>query len=134
MARSAAKGRRVPPVRAPALTHLALRVHDLPRAVRFYRAVLGMRLAWRERGLAILRAGAFDLALAAERRGGKRLALSSVHFGWRVRSKGEVDRWARRLRAKGVELGSGPFDRDGGRAFYFRDPEGYSLEVYSEWK
>ncbi len=50
-----------------------------------------------------------------------------------VVEKSEVDTWWKYLKAKGVDVGDSPgAEGDGAvRAFGFKDPEGYSLEVFA---
>ena len=38
--------------------------------------------------------------------------------------------WAERLTGHGVALEKGPYDRSDGRSVYFRDPDGYVLEIF----
>ncbi|HKB15558.1 MAG TPA: VOC family protein [Planctomycetota bacterium] len=129
-ARSARRGG----LRAPALTHLAIPVRDVGRSLRFYRGTLGMTVAWREPGMVDLRAGpwadGFDLTLSEAPRADGR--SSPIHFGWRLPSAREVGRWEARLRSAGVTIEARRRERDGGTGIYFRDPDGYELEVYAE--
>jgi catechol 2,3-dioxygenase-like lactoylglutathione lyase family enzyme len=121
-------------LRAPAVSHLAIPVRRLARSIRFYRGVLGMEIAWHHRGMADLRAGrrtsGFDLTLTQDRRADGR--ASPIHFGWRLASPREVGRWETRLRAAGVRIEGRRAEGDGGLGIYFRDPDGYELEVYAE--
>ena len=34
------------------------------------------------------------------------------------------------MKAKGVPIDKGPYDRSDGRGIYFRDPDGYVLEIF----
>jgi len=43
----------------------------------------------------------------------------------------QVDAWYERLKSRGVELTSEPHDSPRIRAFGFKDPEGYTLEVFA---
>lgn len=116
-----------PPPGPPALDHLSIPVNDLERALGFYRDVLGMRLAWREPGMALVKAGGTELALN-EGSGGHTTG-AALHFGFRAGSLDEVERWATYLKERGV---SGiRLERYPGVAqLYFHDPDGYTLEIY----
>jgi catechol 2,3-dioxygenase-like lactoylglutathione lyase family enzyme len=118
--------------------HLALRVIDLNASEKFYVEVLGMQPVWRNEGeIAFLECGNDDLALiqipreqipAFRQRGG--WAQSLHHLGFRVREKEEVDRVAVQIRDRGIVIDDGPRDhRDGSRSFYFRDPDGNSIQI-----
>lgn len=116
-----------PPPGPPALDHLSIPVGDLDRALGFYTGVLGMRLAWREDGMALVKAGATELAL--QQGSGVIRAGDALHFGFRAHSLDEVERWAQYLQARrvsGIRLESSP----GVAQLYFHDPDGYTLEIY----
>ena len=57
-----------------------------------------------------------------------------IHFGWRLASARAVERWEARLRGAGVRIEGRRVETDGGLGVYFRDPDGYELEVYAEGK
>ncbi len=65
--------------------------------------------------------------------------FESHHYAFRV-SDGEFDAIFERVKAEGVAYGSGPFTQDdmkinsrrGGRGFYFKDPNGHSLELLTK--
>lgn len=112
------------------LRHVALNVVDLEAAVRFYVAVIGMRVEWRpDDDNVYLTLGADNLALhrVASLAAG-RGALD--HIGFVVKRPEDVDDWAERFRAAGVPLAQEPkTHRDGARSFYAHDPAGNSLQV-----
>jgi catechol 2,3-dioxygenase-like lactoylglutathione lyase family enzyme len=105
------------------LRHLALKVHDIEKAVEFYTRILGMRVDWQpDKENVYLTSGSDDLALhqCDEPTGGGTLD----HFGFMVSRSEEVDEWALRLARHGVPLAQGPkTHRDGSRSIYFRDPD-----------
>lgn len=109
------------------LRHLALKTRDLRATERFYIEVLGLETAFPHRGMIFLRApGGSDLLNFVEtrrrfdpRRGG------FDHFGLRVpRARWQALR--ARLRRAGVRITG----RRGRSAVYFRDPNGYTVELY----
>ena len=65
--------------------------------------------------------------------------FESHHYAFRV-SDEEFDAIFERVKAEGVAYGSGPFTQDdmkinsrrGGRGFYFKDPNGHSLELLTK--
>ena len=104
---------------------------DLPRAFAFYRDVMGLRLAIDQGDLAKIMEivpGA-HVGLVDEARGMNNWqAEKCVQLCIRV---ADVDGWHAYLEAQGVEALSRIFVNDaiGIRAFVFRDPEGYQVEI-----
>jgi len=111
------------------LRHLALHARDLDAMKRFYVDVLGFAVEWEpDPDNVYLSSGIDNLALhraKGEVRGG---ALD--HLGLIVRVPEDVDKWAEFLRSKGVEPAVAPkTHRDGARSFYFRDPDGNTVQI-----
>jgi predicted enzyme related to lactoylglutathione lyase len=123
-----------PPIRPGAPHQLAitfLYYKDLPAAFAFYRDVLGLRLAIDQGDLAkILEiAPNAHVGLVDEARGMNRWqAEKCVQICIRV---ADVDAWHAYLGEVGVDALSQMFENDkiGIRAFVFRDPEGYQIEI-----
>ena len=117
------------PPTAPALDHLSLPVADLERSLNFYVSVMGMRLLWREPGMALVRAGdRSDLALNQAREA-LDAGAHAIHFGFKVASATDVDRWADYLERRGISDLQLEHGHDAAQ-LYFRDPDGYRLEIY----
>jgi predicted enzyme related to lactoylglutathione lyase len=113
-----------------AITFLYYR--DLPRAMRFYEEALGLALAIDQGWCKIYRIcpGA-HVGLVDESRGSHRASESKpVQLCIRVP---DVDVWHARLAAHAPDGLTDPRDVEalGIRAFVFRDPEGYQLEIQS---
>jgi lactoylglutathione lyase len=105
---------------------------DLPTAMRFYEDVLGLPLAIDQGWCKIYRIcpGA-HVGLVDEARGmNKWAAVKPVQLCIRVP---DVDGWYGYARAAGLANLSDLFVNDelGIRAFVFRDPEGYQIEIQS---
>ncbi|MFZ0009951.1 MAG: VOC family protein [Steroidobacteraceae bacterium] len=122
------------------IDHLVLRVRDLPRALEFYRDVLGCTLEREqpELGLAQLRAGRslIDLVTADGPLGSRRGALEGAgpnleHFCLSI-TPFEESALSAGLTALGVSVHE-PSSRYGaqgeGRSFYIEDPDGNRLEL-----
>ncbi|MDG3042227.1 VOC family protein [Roseicyclus marinus] len=104
---------------------------DLPRAFAFYRDVLGLKLAIDQGDLAKIMeiAPNAHVGLVDEARGMNNWqAEKCVQLCIRV---ADVDGWHAYLAAQGVAALSKIFVNDtiGIRAFVFRDPEGYQIEI-----
>ena len=115
-------------LRMEAVSHLHLTVTDVDRSAAFYERHLGLQRQWREGDMVFLRCGAFDLALAQGRPSPDR----RFHFGFRLGSKEEVERWRSKLAGAGIAPSFGPRDYGGYLTFTVEDPDGYGIEIYFE--
>jgi catechol 2,3-dioxygenase-like lactoylglutathione lyase family enzyme len=109
------------------VSHLSLGVGDLERSEQFYRDVL--QLPVQRRGEDVVVEWPDFLLILTARPPAHR---SKMHFGFRLPSKAAVDAWAQRVRDAGVEIVSGPADRDGTYQLYLVDPDNYEIEIYSQ--
>ena len=111
------------------LRHVALRSRDLRATERFYVDVLGLRVAFPHQGMLFLESpGGGDLLnFVATRRAFDVTAGGFDHLGLRVPSTAWRAAMAR-LRRAGVRIEG----RRGRDAIYFRDPNGYTIELYRD--
>ena len=129
---------------APAIRRVvesALYVDDMKRAVAFYRDALGLRVLGGEgERLTAMDAGGATLLLLFKRGAtltgfefpGGRIpphdGAGPAHLAFAM-DVADVERWERRLEARGVAIESRVTWTRGGRSLYFRDPDGHSLEL-----
>ena len=113
-------------LRVQGIQHLNLIVRDLARSTTFYEKTLGFRPALAKGTTVWLQAGEDLLGLSE----GEPPESKPNHWGFRVASADEVDRWAEQLSSHDVGLEKGPYTRSDGRSVYFRDPDGYILEIF----
>jgi catechol 2,3-dioxygenase-like lactoylglutathione lyase family enzyme len=111
------------------LRHIALRSRDLRATERFYVDVLGLRVAFPHDGMLFLESpGGGDLLnFVATRRIFDPRAGGLDHLGLRV----PAATWRqamRRLGRAGVHIAG----RRGRDVVYFRDPNGYTIELYRD--
>lgn len=111
------------------LRHLALHARDLDAMKRFYTDVLGFDVEWEpDPDNVYLSSGIDNLAL--HRAGGEVKGGALDHLGLIVRAPEDVDKWAEFLKSRGVEPAVAPkTHRDGARSFYFRDPDGNTIQI-----
>jgi len=111
------------------LRHLALKTRDLRATERFYTDVLGLRIAFPHAGMLFLEtSGGQDLLNFVEtRRPFDPRGGGFEHFGLSV-----TPAHLRRLRARLKEAGVPIRGRRGSTAVYVRDPNGYTVELYSD--
>lgn len=118
----------------------ALYVDDMPRAVAFYRDVMGLSpLVQDERFCALDVSGRHVLLLFLRGSSLETAALPGgtipphdgsgpLHIGFSV-DAGELEQWERHFDAHRVEILSDMDWPRGGRSLYFRDPDGHLLEL-----
>ncbi|MCU0818217.1 MAG: VOC family protein [Beijerinckiaceae bacterium] len=105
---------------------------DLPRAMRFYEDVMGLKLEIDQGWSKIYRVTPNGyVGLVDETRGSHRAnPIKPVQICMRV---ADVDAWAEYIKGQGIEILRGPRSNEELkiRAFIFNDPEGYQLEIQS---
>jgi catechol 2,3-dioxygenase-like lactoylglutathione lyase family enzyme len=114
------------------LCHIALNVRDVRKSLQFYSSVLGMQLEWMpDEDNAYLTSGSDNLALHKLAGGAEPGQVQTLHhIGFVVRTPGDVDAWADRVRGHGIQLAAEPrTHRDGARSFYFHDPDGILIQL-----
>ena len=113
------------------IRHVALFMHDLPAAERFWVDVMGYEVEWRpDADNVYLRGGADNLALHRAAPGAASAPGMLDHIGLAVRAPEDVDAWAAHLTAKRVALKAQPkTHRDGSRSLYFHAPEGLLVQI-----
>ena len=127
------------PVRRATLGHVVLNVRNLQRSEDFYRKVLGMAVAGRNREtkMSFLSFGRehHDIALAELPRGSRPFTGGRIpglhHFCVYVRTPGEVDKLVPYLRRRRIAIVSGPeiLTVAENRSVSFLDPDGNRVEV-----
>ena len=115
------------------LTHIALAVRDAARSLKFYRAVFGVVPVYRQDGFVQAQTpGSRDVLVFEE--GAPRVGKPGgvAHFGFRLVDPKDLARAARAVeRAGGTILDRGQFE-PGEPYLFFRDPDGYQVEVWFE--
>jgi len=108
---------------------LSLTVRDPERSRAFYRDFLGFDdLGGHD--VAELSIGETKLVLLPGR---DVSPPQDIHFGFGESSRSAVDEWARKARAAGLVIDSGPGTAEwGGYVIYFRDPDGYQIEIWTD--
>ena len=115
------------------LSHIALKVADLDRAVAFYTTAFGGRQYFRNQTSAqILGPGPTDVLAFELMPEGAGQAGGILHFGLRLTGPARLDEVLERvLAAGGTLLRRGDFGDNQPFAFV-RDPDGYEIELWHE--
>ncbi|MCI0531144.1 MAG: VOC family protein [candidate division Zixibacteria bacterium] len=107
--------------------HIHLEVENLEESVRFYCDNFGFKEHRRFDGLVFLRLGDMDFAICE----GRPVKDENFHFGFRVNTEKEVEKWHSFLQDRGVRVQ--PVQKhDSHTAFRMKDPSGYKIEFYFE--
>jgi catechol 2,3-dioxygenase-like lactoylglutathione lyase family enzyme len=121
------------PVKTHGLTHVALAVRDPQRALRFYKAVLGVIPVYEEHDFVQAQTpGTWDV-LVFERK--PRLAGRSggvAHFGFRLRRAADIGHALAAIRAAGGTIRDHGEFVPGEPYVFFTDPDGYEVEIWFE--
>ena len=120
-------------IKTHGLTHIALAVKNAKRSFEFYRKVVGLIKVYDQNGwIQAQTPGARDIIVFDESapRTGKPGGIA--HFGFRLVDPKEIDAAARAVRAAGGEiLDKGEFC-PGEPYLFFKDPDGYEVEIMFE--
>ena len=113
------------------LSHIAMKVADLDRAVRFYERAFGVRQYFRNATTAhVLGPGPTDVMAFELDPEGAAKAGGLIHFGLRLTGPDALDGVVAKMLAAGGRLKErGDFGDNQPYAFVF-DPDGYEIEVW----
>jgi len=120
-------------VRTHGLTHIAIAVRDPKRSVEFYRAVFWVTPVHEEDGFVQVQTPGSRDVLVFEKQPKRAGQVGGVkHFGFRLRKAADIQIALEAVKAAGGEiLEHGEFC-PGEPFLFFRDPDGYEVEVWYE--
>ena len=115
------------------LTHVAVAVHDIDRASRFYQSVLGAIEVYRQVGFVQLQTPGTRDVLVFETNPELAGKVGGVaHFGFRLQDPNDIDAAARAVvDAGGAIKEQGEFV-PGEPYLFATDPDGYEIEIWFE--
>lgn len=131
-AASTISGQERPPTAAGQVTFLYF--NDLAKADAFYGGILGLEKEFDLEWVTIYKLSpTSSVGLVNATGGAHRPSADKPVMVSMVVSEKDVDAWWKYLKAKGVDVGDAPSAEGDGavKAFGFKDPEGYSLEVFA---
>jgi catechol 2,3-dioxygenase-like lactoylglutathione lyase family enzyme len=115
------------------LTHIALAVADAERSARFYEAVFGAQVVYRQAGFLQMQTPGSRDVLVFEESGERTGEAGGVaHFGFRLVRPEDIGAAIEAVRAAGGKLlDQGEFV-PGEPYLFFADPDGYTVEIWYE--
>lgn len=112
------------------IRHIALNVRDPQAAKNFYIRVLQMRVEWEPDPDNVYLTFQGHDNLALHRASGPVNEGALDHFGFLVPQLDDVDAWYAHIKKQGVSIVREiKTHRDGARSFYFRDPDGNTIQL-----
>ena len=126
-------------IRPQRIGHVVIKVRDLERSKQFYTEVLGMQVMQdvREIGAVFLANHARDhheialFQIGPNAESPKPNQIGLAHIAFRLRSVEELQAAYEELKARDVPV-SFTVNHGVTKSVYFRDPDGYELEVYCD--
>lgn len=114
------------------LNHLTFSVSDLARSIEFYKDVLGAKLLVKGNSTAYFDLNGLWIALNEEKEIRRReIHDSYTHIAFSI-SKGDVQRWKKKLEEMNVHLTpSREREEKDLESIYFSDPDGHKFELHS---
>jgi catechol 2,3-dioxygenase-like lactoylglutathione lyase family enzyme len=116
------------------LTHLAIYVSDLDRTMKFYTDVFDMEVMYHEKNfIQLTTPGCHDIVVF-EKSPRKKIVTESgiAHFGFRLREAADVDKVFAKITSAGGEIVERGEFLPGSPYIFFKDPDGYIIEVWFE--
>lgn len=121
------------PIKTLGLTHIALKVKSTQRSLKFYQEVFGVKVMYQQKGfLQVQTPGSNDIIVFEEGDSQSGSSGGIVHFGFRLHSPADIEGAAEIIeKAGGVISDKGEFV-PGEPYIFFKDPDGYEVEVWYE--
>lgn len=115
------------------LTHIALAVRDPKRSFEFYRAVFGIVAVYgADDFIQAQTPGARDVLVFERKPDAAGPGGGIAHFGFRLRNESDIELAIAAVKAAGGEIVSHGEFCPGEPYVFFRDPDGYEVEIWHE--
>jgi catechol 2,3-dioxygenase-like lactoylglutathione lyase family enzyme len=121
------------PVRTHGLTHVALAVRDPQLSLRFYQQVLGVVPVYQDEHFVQAQTpGSRDVLVFERQPRHAGQAGGIVHFGFRLMRAADIEHARAAIRAAGGDIEESGEFVPGEPYVFFRDPDGYRVEIWYE--
>jgi catechol 2,3-dioxygenase-like lactoylglutathione lyase family enzyme len=120
-------------VKTHGLTHIALCVHDPRRSFEFYQKVFGMIAVYEaDDFIQAQTPGTRDVIVFERKPEAAGPGGGIVHFGFRLQRPGDIEAAIAAVKEAGGEVVSHGDFCPGEPYVFFRDPDGYEVEIWYE--
>lgn len=121
------------PSKTYGLTHIAIAVKDLETTSSFYQQVFDMKVMYKEENfLQLTTPGSHDIIVFEKKKAPYGKTGGIIHFGFRLKHAEDIDEMAERIKAAGGKITSKGEFCPGEPYIFFKDPDGYEVEVWYE--
>ncbi len=115
------------------LTHIAIAVRDLDRTLAFYQKVFDVEVMYHQNNfLQVTTPGANDIIVFEKKKANYGETGGIAHFGFRLRNAKDINKMAERIDSAGGEIIEKGEFVPGEPYVFFKDPDGYEIEVWYE--
>lgn len=115
------------------LTHIAIAVRDAERTAKFYANLFGAEVCFRNAGkIQVKTPGCHDVITFDETMPNAGQAGGVMHFGFRLKSREDIDEAIEEAERSGGKLKSRGEFGAGYPYAYLTDPDGYEIELWFE--
>jgi catechol-2,3-dioxygenase len=115
------------------LTHIAIAVKDLEKTSSFYQKVFDMEVMYKEENfLQLTTPGSHDIIVFEKKKASYGKTGGIIHFGFRLKNADDIDEMAKRIQSTGGKITSKGEFCPGEPFIFFKDPDGYEVEVWYE--
>jgi catechol 2,3-dioxygenase-like lactoylglutathione lyase family enzyme len=125
--------KRKAPVKTRGLTHIALKVRDPKKSLQFYERVFGVVPVYQDEGFIQAQTpGSYDVIVFERGAGQAKTGGGIAHFGFRLLEAAQIESAIEAVKAAGGEITSQGEFCPGEPYLFFRDPDGYEVEIWYE--
>ena len=115
------------------LTHIAIAARDLQKTKAFYQQVFDMEVMYEESDfIQLTTPGAHDILVFEKARNSTGKTGGIAHFGFRLRNPKDIGIMEEKIKKAGGRIESQGEFLPGSPYIFFRDPDGYEVEVWFE--
>jgi catechol 2,3-dioxygenase-like lactoylglutathione lyase family enzyme len=115
------------------LTHIAIAVRDLDRTLLFYQKIFDVEVMYHEDNfLQVTTPGSNDIIVFEKKPAEHGKTGGIAHFGFRLRNAKDMEEMTGRIVTAGGEIVDKGEFVPGEPYVFFKDPDGYEIEVWYE--
>jgi len=116
------------------LTHLAIAVSNVEQTMKFYQLVFDMQIMYHEKGFVQMTTPGCNDILVFEEKADRTIGQTGgiAHFGFRLKNPADINEVINKIILAGGEIMDKGEFVPGSPYVFFKDPDGYEVEVWYE--